>query len=328
MAIIKLISAKISPRIGIDYVCNKEKTLGKLISGKDCMPESCYDEFQMVKQNFNKPDGRTYYHMIQSFAQDDDITPEKCHEIGMQMAEHCFPEFQVLVATHIDKKHMHNHFIINSVSFENGRKMDVSPQDLIDIKNYSNQLCRKNGFVTTEAKTRRSQNPKWKQNIRYWALRMMQESYDMEEFIWKMRMHGIDIKYDPKYKYMTYTDSEGHRCRDVKLFDERLLKKNLEMYFDLGGCNSILAEDIQNYITPRTGNCTDGLTENIFEMLSNLPMIEPNEDYYDGGIEDIELDRIIEKMRAHGLKITKSQLMHCRNEYENQGQEQGFEILM
>lgn len=328
MAIIKLISAKISPRIGIDYVCNKEKTLGKLISGKDCMPESCYDEFQMVKQNFNKPDGRTYYHMIQSFAQDDDITPEKCHEIGMQMAEHCFPEFQVLVATHIDKKHMHNHFIINSVSFENGRKMDVSPQDLIDIKNYSNQLCRKNGFVTTEAKTRRSQNPKWKQNIRYWALRMMQESYDMEEFIWKMRMHGIDIKYDPKYKYMTYTDSEGHRCRDVKLFDERLLKKNLEMYFDLGGCNSILAEDIQNYITPRTGNCTDGLTDSIIDLISNLPMIEPNEDYYDGGIEDIELDRIIEKMRAHGLKITKSQLMHCRNEYENQGQEQGFEILM
>ena len=45
MAIIKLNSAKISARIGINYVCNKEKTLGKLISGKDCMPESCYDEF-------------------------------------------------------------------------------------------------------------------------------------------------------------------------------------------------------------------------------------------------------------------------------------------
>lgn len=328
MAIIKLSSAKISPRIGIDYVCNKEKTLGKLISGKDCMPESCYDEFQMVKQNFNKLDGRTYYHMIQSFAQDDDITPEKCHEIGMQMAEHCFPEFQVLVATHIDKKHMHNHFIINSVSYKDGKKMDVSPQDLIDIKNYSNQLCRENGFVTTEAKTRRNQNPKWKQNIRYWALCMMQESYDMEEFIWNMRMHGINIKYDPKYKYMTYTDSEGHRCRDAKLFDERLLKKNLEMYFDLGGCNSILAEDIQNYITPKTGNCTAGLTSSIFEMLLNLPSIEPNEDYYNGGLDDIELDKIIEKMRAQGLKITKAQLIHCRNEYSNQKQEQGFEMLM
>lgn len=328
MAIVKLLSAKISARIGIDYVCNKEKTLGKLISGKDCMSESCYDEFEMVRNKFNKQGGRIYYHMIQSFAQDDDISSEKCHEIGMQMAEHCFPNFQVLVATHIDKKHMHNHFIINSVSFKDGKKMDVSPQDLLDIKNYSNQLCRENGFITTEPKTKRNDNPKWKQNIKYWALRMMKESVDMEDFIWNMRMHGIDVKFNPEYKYMTYTDSAGHRCRDVKLFDERLLKKNLQMYFDLGGCNSALAEDIQNYETPKVGNSTDGLTENIFEMLSNLPTAEQNEDYYCGVIEDAELDKIIEKMRAHGIKITKAQLMHCRNSYDNKEQEQGFGLFM
>jgi len=328
MAIIKLSSAKISARIGIDYVCNQEKTLGKLISGKNCMPESCYDEFEMVRNNFNKQGGRTYYHMIQSFAQDDDISPEKCHEIGMQMAEHCFPNFQVLVATHIDKKHMHNHFIVNSVSYKDGKKMDLSPSDLIAIKNYSNKLCQENGFVTTEANTRRNENPKWKLKIRYWAIKMMQESVDMEEFIWKMSMHGIDIKFNPDYKYMTYTDSEGHRCRDAKLFDERLLKKNLEMYFDFGACNSILAEDILDYQTPTTGNCTDGLTSSIIDLLSNLPQIEQNENYYDGGIEDMELDRIIEKMRAHGLKITKAQLAHCRNEYNNQEENQGIGMFM
>lgn len=137
-------------------------------------------------------------------------------------------------------------------------------------------------------------------------------------------MHGIDIKFNPDYKYMTYTDSEGHRCRDAKLFDERLLKKNLEMYFDLGGRNSILAENILDYKTPEKGNCTDGLMGTVIDLLSNLPNIEPNEDYYDGGIEDIELDKIIEKIRAHGLKITKAQLMHCRNEYNNQEPTQSF----
>lgn len=328
MAIIKLSSAKISARIGIDYVCNKEKTLGKLISGKDCMPESCYDEFEMVRNSFNKQGGRTYYHMIQSFAQDDDISPEKCHEIGMKMAEHCFPNYQVLVATHIDKKHMHNHFIINSVSHKDGKKMDISPQDLLDIKNYSNRLCRENGFIVTEAKTRRNENPTWKQNIKYWAIKMMQESYGMEEFIWKMSLHGIDVKYDPKYKYMTYTDNLGHRCRDAKLFDERLLKKNLEMYFDLGGCDSIFAEDILGYETAKSGNCTNGLSDNIFELLSNLPTVEENDDYCDGGLDDIELDKIIEKMRAHGLKITKAQLNFCRNEYDKQEQNQGFGMFM
>lgn len=328
MAIIKLGAAKISPRISIDYVCNKEKTLGKLISGKDCMPESCYDEFQMVKQKFNKPGGRTYYHMIQSFSPDDDITPEKCHEIGLKMAEQCFPGFQVLVATHIDKKHMHNHFIINSVGFKDGKKMNVSPQDLINIKNYSNQLCRENGFITTEAKTRRNQNQKWKQQIRYWALKTMQESYDMEEFIWKMRMHGIEIKYDPDYKYMTYTDSEGHRCRDAKLFDERLLKKNLELYFDLGGCNSILAEDIQNYETPKTGNCTDGLTNLIADFIAT---VEPYDDEYDSDysvIDDMELNKIVEKMRAHGIRITKAQLARIRNFNYEQEQSNDFGLMM
>lgn len=129
-----------------------------------------------------------------------------------------------------------------------------------------------NGFVTTEAKTRRNENPKW-----------------------KLSMHGIDIKFYSNYKYMTYTDSEGNRCKDAKLFDERLLKKNLEMYFDLGACNSILAENILDYQTPTTGNCTDRLTNSIIDLLSNLPNIEPNEYYYDDGLDDIELDKIIEK---------------------------------
>ena len=87
MAIIKFTSGKINPRTVINYVCNKEKTTDKLISGKDCMPESCEYEFAEVKKTFGKTDGRTYYHMIQSFSPDDRITPEQAHEVGMQMAE-------------------------------------------------------------------------------------------------------------------------------------------------------------------------------------------------------------------------------------------------
>ena len=299
MAIIKFTSGKINPRTVINYVCNKEKTTDKLISGKDCMPESCEYEFAEVKKAFGKTDGRTYYHMIQSFSPDDRITPEQAHEVGMQMAE-LFEGYQVLVVTHTNKAHIHNHLVINSVNFENGKKLTIFNQELERIKNYSNSICLKNGWDVTEAKTRRNRNPKWKQIIIEDALTAMAESYSMDEYISKLKELGIYVSYNPDYKYMTYSDAEGHKCRDAKLFDERLLKKNLELYFDLGGAD---------YETPKSGNCTDGLTNLITNFIDTIQSDEEEYDdtYY---IHDRKkLEKIVEKMRARGSKITLAKLI-------------------
>ena len=309
MAIVKLNSGKISVNIIVNYITQTEKTDDKLISGVNCMPESVLEEFDLVKSKFGKRGGRTYYHMIQSFAADDNITPEKAHEIGLQMAQHCFPEYQVLVATHIDRHHIHNHSVINSVNMVDGKKMNVAPQDIVAIKEYSNHLCEKNGFKTTEAKTNRYKYPLWKLELRHLALRLMRESYTMWDFIEKLRMHGVEVRFNPEYKYMTYTDAGGHRVRDVKLFDERLLKENLMSYFALGGCESPLAEMIQVYETPKSGDCTTGLDSLIFDTLAALQTPQPNfddYDYYD--LDDKQLEYLVRKMLAHGYKITKGEL--------------------
>lgn len=308
MAIIKFTSGKINPRTVINYVCNKEKTTDKLISGKDCMPESCEYEFAEVKKAFGKTDGRTYYHMIQSFSPDDRITPEQAHEVGLQMAE-LFEGYQVLVVTHTNKAHTHNHLVINSVNFENGKKLTISNQELERIKNYSNSICLQNGWDVTEAKTRRNRNPKWKQIIIEDALTAMAESYSMDEYISKIKELGIYVSYNPDYKYMTYSDAEGHKCRDAKLFDERLLKKNLELYFDLGGAETLIGDTILDYETPKSGNCTDGLTNLITNFIDT---IQADEDEYDDTyyIHDRKkLEKIVEKMRARGSKITLSKLI-------------------
>lgn len=308
MAIIKFTSGKINPRTVINYVCNKEKTTDKLISGKDCMPESCEYEFAEVKKAFGKTDGRTYYHMIQSFSPDDRITPEQAHEVGMQMAE-LFEGYQVLVVTHTNKAHIHNHLVINSVNFENGKKLTISNQELERIKNYSNSICLKNGWDVTEAKTRRNRNPKWKQIIIEDALAAMVESYSMDEYISKLKELGIYVSYNPDYKYMTYSDAEGHKCRDAKLFDERLLKKNLEIYFDLGGAETLIGDTILDYETPKSGNCTDGLTDLITNFIDTIQADEEEYDdtYY---IHDRKkLEKIFEKMRARGSKITLAKLI-------------------
>ena len=312
MAIIKFTSGEINPRTVINYVCNKEKTTDKLISGKDCMPESCEYEFAEVKKTFGKTDGRTYYHMIQSFSPDDRITPEQAHEIGLQMAE-LFEGYQVLVVTHTNKAHIHNHLVINSVNFENGKKLTISNQELEEIKNYSNSICLQNGWDVTEAKTRRNRNPKWKQIIIEDALTAMAESYSMDEYISKLKELGIYVSYNPDYKYMTYSDAEGHKCRDAKLFDERLLKKNLELYFDLGGAETLIGDTILDYETPKSGNCTDGLTNLITNFIDT---IQADEDEYDDTyyIHDRKkLEKIVEKMRARGSKITLAKLIKILN---------------
>lgn len=312
MAIIKFTSGKINPRTVINYVCNKEKTTDKLISGKDCMPESCEYEFAEVKKAFGKTDGRTYYHMIQSFSPDDRITPEQAHEVGLQMAE-LFEGYQVLVVTHTNKTHTHNHLVINSVNFENGKKLTISNQELEEIKNYSNSICLKNGWDVTEAKTRRNRNPKWKQIIIEDALTAMAESYSMDEYISKLKELGIYVSYNPDYKYMTYSDAEGHKCRDAKLFDERLLKKNLELYFDLGGAETLIGDTILDYETPKSGNCTDGLTNLITNFIDTIQADEEEYDdtYY---IHDRKkLEKIVEKMRARGSKITLAKLIKILN---------------
>ena len=312
MAIIKFTSGKINPRTVINYVCNKEKTTNKLISGKDCMPESCEYEFAEVKKAFGKTDGRTYYHMIQSFSPDDRITPEQAHEVGLQMAE-LFEGYQVLVVTHTNKAHTHNHLVINSVNFENGKKLTISNQELEDIKNYSNSICLKNGWDVTEAKTRRNRNPKWKQIIIEDALTAMAESYCMDEYISKLKELGIYVSYNPDYKYMTYSDAEGHKCRDAKLFDERLLKKNLELYFDLGGAETLIGDTILEYETPKSGNCTDGLTNLITNFIDTIQADEEEYDdtYY---IHDRKkLEKIVDKMRARGSKITLAKLIKILN---------------
>ena len=308
MAIIKFTSGKINPRTVINYVCNKEKTTDKLISGKDCMPESCEYEFAEVKKAFGKTDGRTYYHMIQSFSPDDRITPEQAHEVGLKMAE-LFEGYQVLVVTHTNKAHIHNHLVINSVNFENGKKLTIFNQELEDIKNYSNSICLKNGWDVTEAKTRRNRNPKWKQIIIEDALAAMAESYSMDEYISKLKELGIYVSYNPDYKYMTYSDAEGHKCRDAKLFDERLLKKNLELYFDLGGAETLIGDTILDYETPKSGNCTDGLMNLVINFIDTIQADEEEYDdtYY---IHDRKkLEKIVEKMRARGSKITLAKLI-------------------
>ena len=87
------------------YTQQEEKTLWEeqqLVTGWNCTAQSALSEMQLTKERFRKTDGRQYYHFVQSFAAADDLTPQEAHTIALELAQREFPDFEVLVATHID----------------------------------------------------------------------------------------------------------------------------------------------------------------------------------------------------------------------------------
>ncbi len=146
MADIKVTNSKGTLSGAINYITQKEKTEEQLISGKDCIADNAQDEMKATKEQFNKTGGRQYYHYVQSFGKEEDITPQKAHDIALEWAEKNFKGYEVLVATHNDREHIHSHLIVNSVSFEDGRKYHTSKKDLEELKKDSDRICEREGL--------------------------------------------------------------------------------------------------------------------------------------------------------------------------------------
>lgn len=132
----------------LDYAMDKNKTYGgqRFVSGINCFPATAHEKMQATKEKYHKEDGRIAYHIIQSFSPGE-ITPELAHEIGKQYAEQWLNDFEVVIGTHLDRDHIHNHLIVNSVSCVDGRKFHMSRQEFYDkLYGISNELCEQNGL--------------------------------------------------------------------------------------------------------------------------------------------------------------------------------------
>ncbi len=241
MAIIKFINNKVSLKKTLDYICKEEKTDKKLITGKDCIPENAYEEMMTVKNMYNKLIGREKIHFVQSFSPTDKLTYEQAHEIGIRMAEY-FKGFQVIVATHIDREHIHNHIVLNTVNFETGLKFHQSKLDLQKIKDLSNKICKEHGLTVTEEKSKvsdikineyqaRLKGISWKQLLTNDIDSIMEKSNNKYEFFKGMNKLGYKVNWSKEKLSIIYTTPTGYKCSDKKLHKEKYLRENMEQYF-------------------------------------------------------------------------------------------------
>lgn len=235
----------------ISYISQDKKTLyqsetgvHKLISGKDCCAETAYSEFMTTKRQYGKESGVFFYQYVQSFKPGENITPQQMNQIGLELAEQ-FEGHEVLVATHIDADHWHNHLIVNSVSHATGKKLQFNEKDLNALRRRSDEICRSHGLSTLKSYEKQEKKHSLSQREYRAALRgnswkfalmaaidkAMAQSRSRAEFIACMKRQGYMVKWEPHHKYITYTTPEGQKCRDNRLHEDKYLKANMEDYY-------------------------------------------------------------------------------------------------
>ena len=132
----------------MDYAENPDKTEQRyLISGVNCLPELAYERMMETKRRYGKYGGIVAYHGYQSF-KPGEVTPEQCHALGVELAKRLWGDkYEVLVASHQDHEHLHNHFILNSVSFKDGEKFHCPPyyHDTV-MAPESDKICREHNL--------------------------------------------------------------------------------------------------------------------------------------------------------------------------------------
>lgn len=133
------------------YVKNPQKTdNGEYVSAINCLKEIALQQMILTKQQYQKADGYIAWHGYQSF-RPGEVTPEQCHEIGLKLAGEMWGDkYQIIVTTHLDKEHLHNHFCFNSVSFLDGRKYNYSKSEQKRLRDVSDRLCREYGLSVIE----------------------------------------------------------------------------------------------------------------------------------------------------------------------------------
>jgi len=142
----------------IDYIESEYKTEKQFyVSGLNCSPDTAYEEMLITKQQFCKTDGILGFHAFQSF-KEGEVTPERAHAIGVKLAEEMWGDrFEVVVSTHLNTKHYHNHFVINSVSFVDGKRYYDKRETYAEMRRISDALCEEYGLsVIKEKPCRRS----------------------------------------------------------------------------------------------------------------------------------------------------------------------------
>ena len=181
------------------------------VTGINCDIDTACEQMGRTKLQFQKADGILAFHGYQAFAPGE-ATPEIAHAIGVKLAKELWGErFEVLVSTHLDKQHLHNHFVLNSVSFTDGKRYYDNNATYALMRQTSDRLCREYSLSVIENpkrgkskhyaewKSEQEGKPTWRGLIREDVDKAIAASMTFTQFITALREQGYEVKTGVKY---------------------------------------------------------------------------------------------------------------------------------
>ena len=255
MAVTKIHPIKTTLKKAIDYICNGDKTDDEIyVKTHLCSRENAHKEFELTKKQFGSRTKILAHHLIQSFVPEE-VSFEEAHQVGIELCEKILSgKYEYVLATHIDKDHIHNHIIFNSIDVDEGKVYHSYYGSYMSIRNQSDRLCKEHNLSIIDQETQREINEikrrkfvnwydwnedkkgsSYKSRLQFDIDRTIKQSINWQDFLSKMEIYGYEIKYgkhiafrSKNQKRFTRTKTIGVNYTEERIKD-RILNKKKEL---------------------------------------------------------------------------------------------------
>ena len=246
MAVTKIHPIKTTLKKAINYICNGDKTDDEIyVTTHMCSRENAYKEFELTKKQFNSRTKTLAHHLIQSFVPEE-VSFEEAHQVGIELCEKILGgKYEYVLATHIDKNHIHNHIIFNSIDVDEGKIYHSYYGSYMNIRNQSDRLCKEHDLSVIDQETQKEINEirrrkfvnwydwnedkkgnSYKSRLQFDIDRSIQQSVNWQNFLDKMVSYGYEIKFG---KHITFRKEGQQRFTRAKTIGENYTEEQIKV---------------------------------------------------------------------------------------------------
>lgn len=245
MAVIKIHPIKTTLKKAIDYICNGDKTDDEIyVTTHLCSRENAHKEFELTKKQFSSRTKTLAHHLIQSFVPEE-VSFEEAHQVGIELCEKILGgKYEYVLATHIDKNHIHNHIIFNSIDVDEGKVYHSYYGSYRNIRNQSDKLCKEHNLSVIDQEMQKEINDikrrkfvnwydwnedkkgeSYKSRLQFDMDRVIQKAINWEHFLKIMEQYGYEIKFG---KYIAFKQKNQQRFTRAKTIGDNYTEEKIK----------------------------------------------------------------------------------------------------